>query len=537
MPDDHELFRRFYFEIDPKLCFVLMPLAEEFQPVYEDHIKTTIERAGLRCVRADELVSPRSITQDAWEYICKARVLIADLTGKNPNVLYEVGLAHALNKKVILITQSMDDVPFHLRYLRCIVYSYTPRGMFALEERLLEAIEEVLQEPVVAAIEGDVEGLRQRLREMEGRFQEPRTIPPSWLLWGLGIGMLLVIAVLLVSMNPLLSPMPATTPQPNYTSAVPTSTPTEIAAPTLVCVFEAAFVVDVTAPEDAIFRPGEEFEKALRLRSSGTCPWDKGYERAHISDEQVTVIIVMQTAPGIGSTKINPIDGAEMVYVPARWFTMGSDDSDPGAYDREKPQHTLRLDTFWIYRTEVTNAQYRKCVKAGACTPPRDTKYYDDSAYAAHPVVYVDWYQAKAYSEWAGGRLPTEAEWEKAARGTDGRIYPWGNDWDPSKLNSYEAGPGHTTEVGSYQVGASPYGVLDMAGNVSEWTSSLYKEYPYNPRDGREESGSEGLRVLRGGSIYNEKRSIRCAFRGGDYPDHSDYSFGFRVVLSPSNFE
>ncbi len=234
-----------------------------------------------------------------------------------------------------------------------------------------------------------------------------------------------------------------------------------------------------------------------------------------------------------GSIKINPVDGAEMVFVPSGEFTMGSGDDDPDADSDEKPQHTVYLDAFWIYKTEVTNAQYRKCVEVGACTLPHKTWYYDNPAYADHPVVYVDWYQAKAFCEWAGGRLPTEAEWEKAARGTDGRIYPWGNEWDANKLNSSEAGPGTTTKVGDYPTGASPYGALGMAGNVWEWAGSLYRDYPYNPEDGREDPGAEGIRVLRGGSFNHDERFVRCASRGGHYRNSYLGRYGFRVVLSP----
>ncbi len=250
--------------------------------------------------------------------------------------------------------------------------------------------------------------------------------------------------------------------------------------------------------------------------------------------------------PGIGSVKTNPKDGVEMVHVPAGEFIMGSSDADIDAvlaectdcerewYDAEKPQHTVYLDAFWVYKTEVTNDQYRKCVEAGACTPPHYTWRYNDPAYTDDPVISVDWYQAKAYCEWAGGRLPTEAEWEKAARGMDGRIYPWGNDWDANKLNSYEAGPGNTIKVGSYLAGASPYGALDMAGNVWEWTNSLYMKYPYRADDDREALEASGARISRGGAWDSSQRLTRCAFRNADAPSYTDYLIGFRVVVPGS---
>jgi formylglycine-generating enzyme required for sulfatase activity len=178
-------------------------------------------------------------------------------------------------------------------------------------------------------------------------------------------------------------------------------------------------------------------------------------------------------APGIGSTMTGK-DGMTLLYVPAGEFTMGSETSD-----NEKPIHTVNLDAFWIDKTEVTNAMYATCVDAGVCNPPSNTisytrkSYYGDSEFAEYPVIYVDWNMAKTYCGWAGRRLPTEAEWEKAGRGTGGNIYPWGNDAPNNSLLNYNSEVGDTTEVGAYPDGASVYSALDMAGNVWEWVSSL----------------------------------------------------------------
>jgi len=187
--------------------------------------------------------------------------------------------------------------------------------------------------------------------------------------------------------------------------------------------------------------------------------------------------------PVVVQTMVWEKDNSVMVYVPAGEFIMGSDERD----GNEQPMHTVYLDAFYIDKTAVTNAQYRKCVEAGACDAPRETTDYDNADYAQHPVVYVNWFQAKAYCEWVGKRLPTEAEWEKAARGTDGRKYPWGNTFDGSRLNfcdknctlswkdpSVDDGYTGTAPVGSYPVGASPYGALDMAGNVYAWVADWY---------------------------------------------------------------
>jgi formylglycine-generating enzyme required for sulfatase activity len=231
-----------------------------------------------------------------------------------------------------------------------------------------------------------------------------------------------------------------------------------------------------------------------------------------------------------GDTWTNPNDGAVMIYIPAGEFLMGSNDGD----DDEKPQHRVYLDGYWIYKYEVTVAQYRKFCRATGREMPKAPPWgwKDD-----HPIVNVTWHDAVAYCDWAGVRLPTEAEWEKAARGTDGRKYPWGNEWDGSKCAN-SVGSNNlfsTVPVGSYPQGVSPYGVHDMAGNVWEWCSSLYEPYPYRADDGREERGKNvaggARRVLRGGSWhYDIENDFRTPNRNRNYPDYRWYYNGFRCA-------
>ena len=217
--------------------------------------------------------------------------------------------------------------------------------------------------------------------------------------------------------------------------------------------------------------------------------------------QEPTATIIPTPTLGIGSTKISDKDGMTLMYVPAGEFEMGSNNGESD----EKPVHTVYLDAFWIDKTEVTNAQYRLCVQAGVCAIPIG-KYFDNSNYTDHPVVYVYWQDANNYCSWVGRCLPTEAEWEKAARGTDGRTYPWGEGLDCSKANYYWCGKfNEISPVGYYPQGASPYGVLDMAGNVWEWVSDWFSSGYYNqsPSSNPQGPASGDTHGLRGGSWYS----------------------------------
>jgi len=201
----------------------------------------------------------------------------------------------------------------------------------------------------------------------------------------------------------------------------------------------------------------------------------------------------------IGSTKVSSTDGMVQMYVPEGEFLMGAASSDPDAQGDEKPRHKVYLDAFWIDQTEVTNAMYALCVDAGVCR----TRTYS-SEQLNHPVNFVSWVDANEYCERVGRRLPTEAEWEKAARGIDGRIYPWGNSAPDSTLLNYNNEIGETTEVGSYPKGASPYGAIDMAGNVSEWVNDWYDDnyYAKSPSDNPRGPTSGTYRVHKGGAYF-----------------------------------
>lgn len=230
-------------------------------------------------------------------------------------------------------------------------------------------------------------------------------------------------------------------------------------------------------------------------------------------------------APTALPTEIIDAMGVEMVLVPEGDFIMGSDSWSKD----ERPAHQVYLDSYYIDKYEVTNVLYKACVDMGKCDPPFDTNFFDNSRSAEHPVVYVSWNMAKGYCEWRDARLPTEAEWEKAARGTDERTYPWGNEMDDSFLNHL---PNLTKPVGSYTMGISPYGVYDMAGNVWEWVADWYDESYYARSPGVSPLGPEegNRRVLRGGAIYTGDVMVRTTVRGKIDPITTDSRTGFRCA-------
>jgi formylglycine-generating enzyme required for sulfatase activity len=223
------------------------------------------------------------------------------------------------------------------------------------------------------------------------------------------------------------------------------------------------------------------------------------------------------------------MDDALLVYLPSGTFEMGNDANT--AEDVEKPAHTVNLDAYWIYRYEVTNAQYALCVRSGGCRDLVNSQFLHSTSYQQHPVVYVSWYDAADYCQWAGGRLPTEAEWENAARGPDGFLYPWGNNSPTNQLANYQ-GAG-TVPVGSYPDGASDYGAQDMAGNVWEWVSDWFSRSYYNSGIVNNPTGpDDGInKVVRDGSWANMPYYLRTTNRDWIEPETTSHSRGFRCVI------
>jgi formylglycine-generating enzyme required for sulfatase activity len=276
-------------------------------------------------------------------------------------------------------------------------------------------------------------------------------------------------------------------------------------------------------------------------------------------------------APALGATQTRRADQMTLVYVPAGQFQMGSDLDEghyarqlckqtsgalaisvcqPSVFANEQPAHTVTLHDFWIDRTEVTNAMYQRCEAAGACAPPEKPSsytrpsYYGNSAYAAYPVIWVNWQQAADYCQWAGGRLPTEAEWEYAARGPHSWVFPWGNEFDGARLNYCDAscatglldetvddGYPETAPVGAFPKGVSWCGALDMAGNVREWVADWFAPYTAQPQVDPAGPRSGKSRIPRGGSWLDRPDDVRSANRGENAPDYTRHKVGFRCVV------
>lgn len=239
--------------------------------------------------------------------------------------------------------------------------------------------------------------------------------------------------------------------------------------------------------------------------------------------------------PTVEAAANSPTDGMALLYVPAGEFKMGTDD-----HLNEEPLHSVYLDAYWMDETEVTNRMYAQCVEDGHCQPPRRTnsygrkEYYGNPEYDNYPVIYVTWDDADLYCEWAGRYLPTEAQWEKAARGTDGRTYPWGNDQASDRLLNFGLDVRDTSEVGSFGMGASPYGIQDLAGNVSEWVADWYDSIYYSVAPASNPLGppSGTDRVVRGGSWLNNEFFVRSALRLFYKPDSAFLNLGFRCAAA-----
>ena len=261
-------------------------------------------------------------------------------------------------------------------------------------------------------------------------------------------------------------------------------------------------------------------------------------------------VALLSTACQFGSKKAGAErtaseDGMVQVYVPDGTFQMGG--IDPSAASDEKPVHKVEMTGYWVDKTEVTNAMFLLCIQAGSCNPPQSTSsdthpsYFNNAEFNDFPVVNITWEAAKQYCEWAGRRLPTEAEWEYAARGNTINTYPWGEDTPDDTRANFNYMNKDVSQVGSYPDGASPFGALDMAGNVFEWTSDFYdaKYYASSPASnptGPESRTAYFKRVLRGGSYADGEAELRVSNRAsalGPNPEAEPGSDAYLGDFSP----
>lgn len=280
---------------------------------------------------------------------------------------------------------------------------------------------------------------------------------------------------------------------------------------------------------------------------------------------------MFKAKPQLGDTRQRQTDGMTMVFVPSGEFSMGIDyigmryaiqlckqatailgpGGCPGtSYADEMPAHIVKLDAFWIDRTEITNQQYERCVENQACSPPSDTgsftreTYFGDTAYADYPVVWVTRDQAVEYCSWAGGRLPTEAEWEYASRGPESRTFPWGEDFEPFRANycdascaagvidpSYDDGYPETAPVGSFPAGVSWCGAQDMAGNVREWVADWFGYFSADPQVNPVGPDEGETHIPKGGCWLDTPENLRGSNRGQNTPDYTRHKVGFRCVM------
>jgi formylglycine-generating enzyme required for sulfatase activity len=291
-----------------------------------------------------------------------------------------------------------------------------------------------------------------------------------------------------------------------------------------------------------VVRGGAWATHGYYISSARRWAWDPSFQHRALGFR-----CALGTSSDIASPSGEIIDHRAVImqFVPAGEFTMGSDEATSPDHMDEKPAHEVYLDAFYIDKYEVTNKLYKACVDAGTCQPPWDfnsftrSSYFGNPDFDNHPVIYVDWDMVKTYCEWRGAQLPTEAQWEKAARGTDARTYPWGEGISCDQANYWpkdQACIGDTTEVGTYESNVSPYGVYDMAGNVMEWVADGYSPYYENsPASNPSGSASGEKSVVRGGSWMSSDHEVRSAARHwpwnrfGHVPHYSQ-DLGFRCA-------
>ncbi len=428
--------RNYPSQDDDLSCFAIMPFHDDvIQEVYTEYTKPTIEEAGIKCIRGDDIFSTSSIMEDIFAAICRANVIIGEFTGRNPNVLYEAGIAHTLGKPLIGITQNIEDVPFDLRSIRHIVYKTTPSGLKQFKEALKNTLSAVMSqkyEMYPQVFSEDKEVYKELLEAYIRNRQETDRM---------------------------------------YSSI-----------------------------EQRILNKYVQYNEKIRALSAGR------HRKIAFSET-----------------------GIQMVRVDSAFIDVDYYDDDHKLINIAKEN----ISEFFISKTPVTNAQYQVFVQAtGHPCPDHWEGGHCPIGQDQHPVIGVSWVDVVMFCRWLTelcGRemdIPSEAQWLAAAGyGKDKRKYPWGVEWVDNSCNSreFDRGKRQITDVDYFKTNESPYGCLDMLGNVWEWTNSAY-DYDNN-------SGFQ-WRAVRGGANYTKIKDTGVLARLVAHPGHFLFvhDLGFRVV-------
>lgn len=478
---------------------VFISYSTEDKPV-ADAVVAGLEQQNIRCwIAPRDLLPGIPWSEGITNAINKCKLLVVILSEKSnvsKNVLREINLA--VNNDLIVIPFRIENID--------------PSGaisFFISSEHWLDAVSPPLQrhidklcnviqlllpkniQPQQSTV--DNEEVLSNIEEHKNSINKETKRSPKIKVWlGLMAGLILSSLLFIILVRKL-----DIFPKPKETPFIPSQT--------TINVENTSFPINTPEQTQAI-------SSLLQITST--------------QEQSTTEPVMLENGLGIGSTFINLVDDSEFVYVPAGYFLMGNEEGNN--LSDEGPAVTVFLDAFWIQKYEVTNAQYLKCIQADYCDG-HERDYPQNNS----PAVSVDWYDALLYCNWIGGSLPTEAQWEKAARGTDGRLYPWGNELPNDRLVNFNESNKGPRPVGSYPLGTSPYGVEDMAGNVWEWVMDWYDSNAYSKIVYENPTGpDDGLfRVIRGGSWYTGARSIRVVNRYRQYPHFSDISYGFRCSM------
>jgi len=355
----------------------------------------------------------------------------------------------------------------------------------------------------------------------------------AWLPWLGGVALLLFIAVIAYAILSSGSDPEIEPPGDQTAQSISSLQTIEALSETQTAIAQALIPVEQGELPDDTSEPLQlTSTQTLQLTSTGLFTLDQSSTPAEMPATALTETPEDTATPAGLAAQITDGQDVLMALVPAGPFLMGSED---GQGD-ERPVHELTLDDFYIDVYEVTNAQYARCIAVGACGIPGCTTFFDNSL-ADHPVVCVSWYDALNYCQWRGAGLPSEAQWEKAARGgLQGSLYPWGDQSPVCRSGAANGAQFGDCVEGTLAVGSfapNGYGLFDMVGNAWEWTSSLYMDYPYDADDGRESLSSGGVRVSRGASWYSTGNVLRIANRNNVYPDEMREYDGFRCARLP----